>query len=158
MTSGGIGVFASEYLKIDFGLGGVFARVSGAILIPGLLAVYGAMQPYPRDLARAAAAAQVTERDANFEEHYIALRQSRAPDRVVTSVAEQVWIAVDRSHRHTTVTGNSTNLISALTSERIFPGARFHRSASGRAVNLDKPTGPDSGPPRWSARSLRAWQ
>jgi predicted MFS family arabinose efflux permease len=59
MTSGGIGVFAAGYLKEDFGLGGVFAGVSGAILLGGLLALYGAIRLYPRDLAKAAALPQV---------------------------------------------------------------------------------------------------
>jgi hypothetical protein len=54
MTSGGLGVFAAGYLKSDFGLGGVFAGVSAAILLAGLLALYGAWRCYPRDLGEAA--------------------------------------------------------------------------------------------------------
>jgi len=53
MTSGGIGVLAAGYLKKDYGLGGVFAGVSIVILLAGLLALYGALKLYPRDLARA---------------------------------------------------------------------------------------------------------
>lgn len=52
MTSGGFGVFAAGYLKQDFGLGGVFAGVSGIIFLAGLLALYGALRLYPRDLAK----------------------------------------------------------------------------------------------------------
>jgi predicted MFS family arabinose efflux permease len=55
MTSGGIGVLAAGYLKEDYGLGGVFAGVSAAVLLSGLLALLGAVRYYPRDIKRAAA-------------------------------------------------------------------------------------------------------
>ena len=56
MTSGGLGVFAAGYLKKDFGLGGVFAGVSAAILLAGALILIGAVWCYPRDMARAQSA------------------------------------------------------------------------------------------------------
>ena len=56
MTSGGLGVFAAGYLKKDFGLGGVFAGVSAAILVAGALILIGAVWFYPRDMARAQSA------------------------------------------------------------------------------------------------------
>jgi predicted MFS family arabinose efflux permease len=56
MIAGGLGVFAAGYLKADFGLGGVFAGVSGAILASGLLSVSGALWFFERDLRRARAA------------------------------------------------------------------------------------------------------
>lgn len=58
MISGGIGVFAAGYLKKDFGLGGVFAGVSVAILLAGLLSLLGAIRFYPRDIARMTQAAE----------------------------------------------------------------------------------------------------
>ena len=50
MISGGLGVFAAGYLKSDFGLGGVFAGVSAAILISGLLSLAGAKWFFEKDL------------------------------------------------------------------------------------------------------------
>jgi predicted MFS family arabinose efflux permease len=55
MISGGLGVLAAGYLKADFGLGAVFAGVSAAILISGLLALAGARWFYERDMRRAKA-------------------------------------------------------------------------------------------------------
>ncbi len=55
MISGGLGVLAAGYLKADFGLGAVFAGVSAAVLMSGLLALAGARWFYERDMQRAKA-------------------------------------------------------------------------------------------------------
>jgi len=51
MTAGGLGVLAAGYLKSDFGLAGVFAGVSVAILLSGMLSLAGARWTFARDLA-----------------------------------------------------------------------------------------------------------
>jgi MFS family permease len=52
MLAGGLGVYTAGYLKSDFGLGGVFAGVSIAILLSGSLSLIGARWTLPRDLQR----------------------------------------------------------------------------------------------------------